>query len=518
MKESLRRIVAIVRADFLIRFRRPSTVVVFLLLSFIGYVVMPVVGILGRRPIQSSAGVGLTTALLATFFVGIVGFYVTSNAVERDVVSRCGFVIASTTIRTREYIIGKFIGNVVFLGAFTAGFVASSMVTFGLRHGTALDPWLFVRQYLLVVPSAIVFVAVMAVVFEAVPFLSGRAGDVLYFFLWSGCSGVSAFVATNGSDVGVARYLDVSGFDFVFAQVSRAVLGAGESIAQRRGGPPPLFAFPALVLEREWILPRIVSIVAPLLLLVVAFRSFHRFDPARLRSVAAKRQKGWMTLIDAACRPLTRVLFALDRPASRKPSVRSAAFTDARMTIASRPALLVGALGTAIATVASPANGFARGVLPVAFAVAGLAVADISCRERRAGTLGLIHSAPRLKAGFLWWKLMSTTLIVLAFLAIPVARVTFLRPLSAGAFGIGIFLTAAVATSFGVISSNPKTFVIVLLMYLYVVASDAGRSPALDFAGFYGTATPAATLTYAAIALGAIVMAQAVHAVRVKRA
>ena len=99
MRESLRRIVAIVRADLLIRLRRPSTVVVFLLLGFIGYVVLPVTMILGRRPVQDSAGVGLATALLAAFFVGLVGFYVTSNAVERDVASRCGFVIASTSSR-----------------------------------------------------------------------------------------------------------------------------------------------------------------------------------------------------------------------------------------------------------------------------------------------------------------------------------------------------------------------------------------------------------------------------------
>jgi hypothetical protein len=43
------------------------------------------------------------------------------NALRRDILSRCGYVIASTTMRNSEYLAGKFAGNVVFLSVFTAG-------------------------------------------------------------------------------------------------------------------------------------------------------------------------------------------------------------------------------------------------------------------------------------------------------------------------------------------------------------------------------------------------------------
>jgi hypothetical protein len=41
MSDSLSRIVAVVRADFLVRFRRTSTLVVFLLLSALAYLWIP---------------------------------------------------------------------------------------------------------------------------------------------------------------------------------------------------------------------------------------------------------------------------------------------------------------------------------------------------------------------------------------------------------------------------------------------------------------------------------------------
>ncbi|HXH41657.1 MAG TPA: hypothetical protein VNN08_23740, partial [Thermoanaerobaculia bacterium] len=131
---SVGRISAIVRADFLIRFRRLSTVIVFLLLSGFAYLWVPdprsgmtLMQINGARVLYNSAAIGMGTSMLATIFVGLFGFYVISNAVRRDIDSRCGYVIASTTMRTSEYIFGKFLGNVVFLTTFVAGYMLASM-------------------------------------------------------------------------------------------------------------------------------------------------------------------------------------------------------------------------------------------------------------------------------------------------------------------------------------------------------------------------------------------------------
>ena len=186
---SVGRIAAIVRADFLIRFRRLSTVVVFLLLSGFAYVWIPdpatgrtLMQINGARVLYNSAAIGMATSMLASMFVGLFGFYVISNAVRRDIDSRCGYVIASTTMRTSEYIIGKFLGNVVFLSTFMGGYMVASMAMLLVRGEAPLEPLIFMKQYAIMVPSTIVFVSVVAIVFESIPFLSGRFGDVAYFF------------------------------------------------------------------------------------------------------------------------------------------------------------------------------------------------------------------------------------------------------------------------------------------------------------------------------------------------
>ena len=80
---SLGRIVAIVRADFLLRFRRVSTVVLFLLLSAFAYVWVPapssgrtLIQINGHRAIYNSGAIGMGTASLAMIFIGLFGYYV----------------------------------------------------------------------------------------------------------------------------------------------------------------------------------------------------------------------------------------------------------------------------------------------------------------------------------------------------------------------------------------------------------------------------------------------------------
>ncbi|HYR28511.1 MAG TPA: hypothetical protein VEU30_08600, partial [Thermoanaerobaculia bacterium] len=191
MSDRLYRLAAVVRADFLIRLRRPSTAVVFLLLSAIPYLWIPdpatgrtLIQVGGQRALYNSAAIGMATAVLGTMFIGLAGFYVISNALKRDVLSRCGYVIASTTMRGSEYILGKFAGNVVFLGVFMAGFMVCSMAMVLVRGEAPLEPLVFMTQYLLLVPPAITFVSAIAILFECTPLLRTKLGDVAYFFLW----------------------------------------------------------------------------------------------------------------------------------------------------------------------------------------------------------------------------------------------------------------------------------------------------------------------------------------------
>ncbi|HUP60093.1 MAG TPA: hypothetical protein VNA69_06705 [Thermoanaerobaculia bacterium] len=529
MTERFHRLVAIVRADFLIRLRRPSTVVVFLLLSAMPYLWIPdpstgraLMQIGGQRALYNSAAIGMATALLGTIFVGLAGFYVVSNALRRDVLSRCGYVIGSTTMRGSEYIAGKFAGNVVFLSVFMFGFMATSMAMVLVRGEAPLEPFVFAKQYLLLVPPSIVFVSAAALFFECTPLLRTKFGDVSYFFFWMMLMGSVVMLTENGIAGNWAAYFDVSGFGLVFVQMTTIFQTKHLSIGASPFDPAKGIAvFRGLESSMQWLVPRIAAAIWPLGLLALARLFFHRFDPARVRAMPnEKARRSWIGRLNFMTKPLARLFVAagnaLLSSSSRASLLRSAA-TDALTTIAAFPLASLAIIGFAIAALATDAKSLLTGVMPIAFAACAIAIADVASREKRAGSTSLVYAAPSLRAQFVAWKFASALILTLAFLAVPLIRAIALHPASALPLLIGVAFTCAAATTLGILSSNPKTFLVVFLMFWHITTQDKGASPQLDFAGWYGTATPLVIASYAAMTLALLALAHAFHRSELRR-
>ena len=526
--ERVHRLAAIVRADVMIRLRRPSTAVVFVLLSIVPYMWIPapstgraLIQIDGHRALYNSAAIGMATAMLGTIFIGLAGFYVISNALRRDVLTRCGYVIASTTMRGSEYVAGKFAGNVAFLSLFTLGYMATAMAMVLVRGEAPLEPLVFARQYLLLLPPTIFFVSAIAILFECTPLLRTKFGDVLYFFVWLAMLGGVAAMLEQGVGEKWAPYFDISGMGFLMQQMKALYhtnsLSIGASSFDTAKAP---LVFPGLQAGARWLLPRAVATAWPIALLPVARLFFHRFDPARVRAVPNENaRRSWLGRLNILSKPLARLFVRAGHAVIRLPlpSLIRAAVIDALATIAAFPLASVAMIGVAIAALTSNPVSLFSVVLPVAFALCAIALADVACREKRAGTTALVYATPGLRVRFVWWKLASAALVAFAFLAVPLGRAMALRPASAPALLVGVFFVAAGATSLGIMSANPKTFIVAFLTFWYVVLSDKGLSPALDFAGWAGKATPAITATYGAIAVALLALAQLFHADELRR-
>jgi hypothetical protein len=530
MSERLHRLAAIVRADVMIRLRRPSTAVVFVLLSALPYVWIPdpatgrgLIQIGDQRALYNSAAIGMATSMLAAMFIGLAGFYVISNAVKRDVISRCGFVIASTTMRGSEYIIGKFAGNVVFLTIFTLGFMGTAMAMIPVRGEASLEPLVFALQYLLLMPPAIVAVSALAILFECTPVLRSKFGDVLYFFLWMGL--MSAVVVQTDVDHSVTwpHYFDSSGAGMIMQQLKTRyhtdALSIGAITFNAKKAP---LVFPGLQLTAEWILPRMVSTLWPLSLVVIARLFFHRFDPARVRSMPnEKAHASWLGRFNRMAKPIARILVRIGNGVTSLPGVPAivrTAMTDALATIGVFPLASVAIVVFAIVSLTTAnAETHLAGMLPFAFAACAIALADIACREKRAGTTALVYAAPGLRTRFVVWKFASTLIVAFAFLGVPVARAIALRPSSALPLLVAIVFLSAASTALGIVSATPKTFIVLFLSFWYIALSDKGASPALDFAGWFGKATPAVSGVYALLALAFLAVAQLFHAWQLRR-
>jgi len=503
------RVAAIARADAAIRLRRWSTVVTFLLLSACAYLWVPdpstgraLIQIEGRRALYNSAALGMATAMLATLFVGLFGFYVISNAVRRDIDSRCGLLLASTPMRKSEYIAGKFAGNVAFLALFTSGFMVTSMAMQIVRGEAPLHPITFVLQYALLAPPAIVFVAATAVIFECTPFLSSRFGDVLYFFFWAGTLGSVAASLEHGASSVLVKAFDFTGMGFALDVMKRTVHTTSMSIGSSRFDVhQPPFVFQGLVLPPEWIAPRVLSLIMPIVAMAFVTLWFHRFDPARVRRAAGgfvrSRLSRVARALSAAGRPLSRMLMRL-------PS-GGVASTDALLTFSLTPWPILVWIGVTIAAIVNPRS------LPVALAATAVMVADVASRDRRAGTLALIRSAPHLRERFVGWKFASATIVAFAFMAVPIVRSP--SPIAAAVATLFIALTATAA---GVATNNPKTFIVLFLTFWYVVVNDRG-TPALNFGGVHGAPAASVTAAYAAIAVAVAIAGQLLYGQRLRR-
>ncbi|HEX9164162.1 MAG TPA: hypothetical protein VF980_20840 [Thermoanaerobaculia bacterium] len=513
MNERLQRIGAIVTADVRIRFRRASTLVIFLLLSGLAYVWIPdpasgstLIVIAGRRALYNSAAIGVGTASLATIFVGLTGFYVVSNAIRKDVTSRCGSVIASTTMRGSEYLFGKFAGNAIFLATFTCGFMLTSMAMLLIRGEAPLQPLIFMWQYVLLVPPSIMFVSALAVFFESVPLLSGKFGDVAYFFLWAMSLASVAALIEKGRDPGLAAYFDFTGFGFLLDSMHSSLhtsnMSIGHTTFDKSKG---VFIYQGLDLTRRWLMPRVVATVAPVLLVIAAVPFFHRFDPARVKRTGERGGRKWLSRISSLGKPLARLAWRLAPPGGS--SLAGAAWTDALLAIAVSPLIILVAAALAIAALLAPPSG----VMPIAMLAAAVLIADIACRDKRSGTLGFIFTAPRLRSRLVWWKFASSAITAMLILFVPCVRLVAARPSSLPYVAIGVAFLVAFATMLGIVSANPKTFLVLFLTFWYIVVNDSGHIAALDFAGWYGRATPAVLFGYAALSIAALTAAEVFH-------
>jgi hypothetical protein len=520
MTNSITRIVAILRADFLVRFRRFSTMVVFLLLSAFAYVWIPspatgrtLIQINGQRAIYNSGALGMGTASLGMIFVGLFGFYVISNAITRDIVSRCGLVAAATPMRSIEYLLGKFLGNLVFLATFLCGFMLFSMAMLLVRGEARLEPWTFVQQYLLLTPAAIVLVSAVAVLFESIPWLSGKFGDVFYFFLWMGLTGAVVANEANGGRWSWVRYMDSPGVGFMISQMQHTLHTDSVSIGASTFDPAkPTVVFNGLFLTRDWIAPRIVSTLLPLALLPVAAFFFHRFDPVRLGPSAGKTSRTWIGKFWSLAKPLSRrVVRALTIP-SRRPSFGAAIWSDAVLTLTLSPLALLTFVGVTIMSLAGTE------MLPFVFAILAIVIADISSRDTHAGTIANLYAVPRLRENFVWWKFAATLVFSLIFCAVAILVAAIRHPDRLSALLVGIIFVVSLATMLGTVSGNSKAFIVAFLSFWYLVVNDKGQTRILDFAGLYGRSTSQTMLIYLAVSVGAIFLANIAYRTRLARA
>jgi ABC-type transport system involved in multi-copper enzyme maturation permease subunit len=498
------RLRAIVSTDLRLRWRRTSTIVTLLLMIVIAYGVVPdfhtgstVMAIEGHRAVYNSAALSIATAMFASFFLGLFGFYLVSNALQRDLETRTGYVIAATPIRNAEYLAGKFAGNLLFLATLLAVYLAGVLLMHLLRGEAPIEPWTYFSTYALLAVPVLVFVSVFGLLFECLTPLSGRGGDILYFFIWVAVLSIGAIGADTGSFNWKASAFDVMGLGYLLGEMHRQGLPANMAVGHTVFDPGlDAVAIQPLAVGAGAVVARLVAVLLPLPLLLLALASFHRFDPARVRSAARQGGRGLLAQLSRLLKPLTRLLLPIAAGGGRtRWRFAGQIVADATVTLMLSPVTLVALLGVTAASVITPLERLRSGVLPAISLLLILALAEVATRDKSVGAGPMLDGMPRLRARRVAWKLGSAALVALVFALVPMLRLALAAPGSAVALLVGTLFTATLAVALGTMTGTPKTFAALFLFFLYLVLN-GGSLPALDFAGWTGLATPAVTLGY----------------------
>ena len=183
----LRTLAALMKADILERTRRYSFLVTIAASLYLAYLVNDgtiSVHMGNCKPVPNSAWTGMVVALCTMTFVGLVGFYIVKNAIQRDRETGVGQILAGTQISTTLYMLGKLLSNFAVLAAVT-GILAVAAVLMQTFKGEGLDIPAIASPFLFLALPGMFFVGGTALFFESVKLLRGGFGNILFFFAYS---------------------------------------------------------------------------------------------------------------------------------------------------------------------------------------------------------------------------------------------------------------------------------------------------------------------------------------------
>ena len=506
------------RADFLERVRRHSFLVTLAATTYLGYAVMVddfqvVFG--NYRGINNSAWIGVKLALVAALMVSLAGFYVVKNAVDRDLRTRVGQILASTPIGKLDYVLGKWLSNFAVMTAIVGLLIVlGALGCLWVGEGSRLDLWALCSPFLFITLPALAFVSALALLFETIPRLRGGLGNIVYFFLFM-------FLMIFSLD-GNTAFTDFIGLHWFESQTMVRLYAmlpdyqGGLSIGGVASRSVQTFLWEGFYWRMDMVSVRFYWFAVALLVVLLATLLFNRFDPARglFRNhvpAAGEERRGFFAGLreGLAGQPSDRVrvkangmlagsavhLSALERAAARFQS-GPVLKAELRLMLKGQPWWwYLGAGILLIISLARPSHASRAGVLPFIWIWPVLIWSRMGTREARQSTQELVSCSPhslRRQLPALWLAGVGVALLTASGVA--------LRILVAGdwsgllGFLVGALFIPTMALAMGVWSGTGKLFEAVYVVWWYIGPIHHDRT--LDFmftspASFSGLTLPA---------------------------
>jgi hypothetical protein len=460
--------------------------------------------------------------------------------VSRDEATGVGQILAATPLRSRTYLLGKFLSNFLVLAAMTGVIAVMALVMLWVRdEASGVDLVALWLPFLLFPISLITLVAGAAVLFETVPRLRGGFGNVVWAF--------AASLLTIVSQA-MMRFAPGAHFDPLgLAAVSDAM--RDDVLAQHPGAEEPFLVIglvtrseqperfewtSGLDLTAELLLSRGILIVLGLAFALLPALWFARFDRTQNRraTVAPGTGHSGAEPPPVPAEPVTSAVRADTVPAG---TVRTATIGELTPPRRGRPFgrlvvgelrillsrtsrwWLLGAVALIVAGAVAPASIAVSPLLAIAWLWPVLIWSRVGTQPYEHDVHPLVASAPAPRR-----RLLAEWVAALLITAVAGAGPLVRQAVDGDSAGVAAWLAGAVfiptlALALGSLSRSPRTFQAAYLL-LWLVVFTGERT--LDFMGTVrddGDPTGPAPVVVLAVtaALGAV--AFAVHQIRQAR-
>ncbi len=507
------------RADFLERTRRYSFLLTLCLGVYLGYMVNVgklVLHLDSYRGVFNSAWVGTLIALVITFFLGIFGFYLVKNSIERDVRSGVGQIIATTPLSKAQYVLGKWLSNFAVLSALVGVLaLAGLLMQLIQREDAVLRVWPLLAPILLIGLPMMAVVAALAVFFECVPWLRGGFGNIVYFVL------IMVIIVTGIENTGMP-WLDITGVSQIMPNLSAAAHAAfpdyqgGFGLTFTNDFITQSFVWPGLDWTPALIAQRLAWILVALAVSLLGALFFDRFDTARAGMRAPRRPKtrpaGPPPVLPEIAEPMASPagvrLTPLPTPLTFHPNFLRLVWLEGWLLVKGlKWYWYAAAAGMWLAGLLSPPKAAQEIVLVIIAIWPVLIWSRLGVREALHQTGQLVFPSVRpllrlLASAWLAGALLTALLTASVALRLALAG----QPSALLAWLLASLFIPSLALALGVWSQSSKLFEVVYLLLWYIGA--ANRASELDYLGVTSQGLPyARPLLMAGLILGLCLLA-----------
>ena len=478
-----------------LRLRRLSTLVVLLAVIAISWAMTPdpasgmtLMSIEEARVLYTSSMLAFGTASLASLLFGIGGFYLVRGRISEDLRSGTGSVIGATQVSNGLFLFSRWLGGVVYLLAMVAGLLGTTLVCHLLRGEGPIQLLVYLQTYCIHLLPMVFFCVSCAILFDSVPGLMGKAGDVIYFLLWIAQISIMAKMDEPASHLGSPLLLlDFMGLATGMINLKTFLLTDHLSLGVSSfDATLPTIILPSALWTAQIIWMRCASAVVALLPLLPAIFLFHRYSPDRVKLSNTRKRRNPLDIVNGWSRPFAALVRPWFKISAVVPGLAGRVMADIALSFMTSPSAILMLVIVLVASLFSSTR-YLSGVLIAAVVFWGVMISDISTRDFQANVEELTGAVPGGIAQRYLRQFATAAVLGLLFMGLIAFRWSFIEPMRAAALISGVLSLSALATLFGRCSGTARTFLALYLFGVYV-ALNATNVALLDVVGFNGAA------------------------------